>query len=170
LDWNRPGDEAVQDYTKGDMVKAVVLEVDHEKERISLGIKQLSDDPFDSVSSFKRGQRVTVEVVDVNDGGVEVKVADSDVTAFIKRADLSRDRSEQRPERFQVGEKFDAAVLQMDKSGRKMNLSIKALEIAEEKEAVAQYGSTDSGASLGDILGAALGKSDDEETDENKSE
>ena len=168
LDWDRSGDEAVQDYKKGDVVKAVVLEVDPEKERISLGIKQLSDDPFDSVSSFKRGQRVTVEVLEITDGGIEVKVGDSDVSAFIKRADLSRDRAEQRPERFQVGETLDAAVLQLDKSGRKMNLSIKALEIAEEKEAVAQYGSTDSGASLGDILGAALGKSDDEEGEAEK--
>jgi small subunit ribosomal protein S1 len=168
LDWDRSGDEAVQDYKKGDVVKAVVLEVDPEKERISLGIKQLSDDPFESVSSFKRGQRVTVEVLEITDGGIEVKVGDSDVSAFIKRADLSRDRGEQRPERFQVGETLDAAVLQLDKSGRKMNLSIKALEIAEEKEAVAQYGSTDSGASLGDILGAALGKSDDEEGEAEK--
>lgn len=168
LDWDRSGDEAVQDYKKGDVVKAVVLEVDPEKERISLGIKQLSDDPFESVSSFKRGQRVTVEVLEITDGGIEVKVGDSDVSAFIKRADLSRDRAEQRPERFQVGETLDAAVLQLDKSGRKMNLSIKALEIAEEKEAVAQYGSTDSGASLGDILGAALGKSDDEEGEAEK--
>ena len=113
-------------------------------------------------------RRVTVEVLEITDGGIEVKVGDSDVSAFIKRADLSRDRGEQRPERFQVGETLDAAVLQLDKSGRKMNLSIKALEIAEEKEAVAQYGSTDSGASLGDILGAALGssKSDDEEEGE----
>ena len=168
LDWDRSGDEAVQDYKKGDVVKAVVLEVDPDKERISLGIKQLSDDPFESVATFKRGQRVTVEVLEITDGGIEVKVGDSDVSAFIKRADLSRDRGEQRPERFQVGETLDAAVLQLDKSGRKMNLSIKALEIAEEKEAVAQYGSTDSGASLGDILGAALGssKSDDEEEGE----
>lgn len=167
LDWNRSGDEAVQDYKKGDIVKAVVLEVDPEKERISLGIKQLSDDPYDSVSDFKRGQRVTCEVIEVNDGGIEVKVADSDVTAFIKRSDLSRDRSEQRPERFQVGDNIDAAIMQNDRSGRRMNLSIKALEIAEEKEAVKQYGSTDSGASLGDILGAALGKSDDEEGENN---
>ena len=174
LDWNRSGDQAVQDYKKGDMVKAVVLEVDPEKERISLGIKQLSDDPFDSVADFKRGQRVTCEVTEINDGGIEVQVADSEFTAFIKRSDLSRDRSEQRPERFQVGDKIDASVLQIDRQARKMNLSIKALEIAEEKEAVKQYGSTDSGASLGDILGAALGNKDEdgettEESDEKSS-
>jgi len=176
LDWNRTGDEAVQDYKKGDVVKAVVLEIDPEKERISLGIKQLSDDPFDSVATFKRGQRVTCVVTQVNDGGIEVQVADSEFSAFIKRADLSRDRSEQRPERFQVGDKIDAAVLQLDKQARKMNLSIKSLEIAEEKEAVKQYGSTDSGASLGDILGAALGggkgeaESDTSEADKKSSD
>ena len=168
LDWNRSGDEAVKDYKKGDVVKAVVLEVDPEKERISLGIKQLSDDPFDSVSDFKRGQRVTCEVTEVNDGGIEVQIADSDFSAFIKRSDLSRDRSEQRPERFQVGDSVDAAVLQLDRNSRKMSLSIKSLEIAEEKEAVKQYGSTDSGASLGDILGAALGGSSAETDDKDE--
>ncbi|MGE3627389.1 MAG: S1 RNA-binding domain-containing protein, partial [Hyphomicrobiales bacterium] len=162
LDWNRPGEEAIKDYKKGDMVKAVVLEVDTDKERISLGIKQLSGDPFEgavaSGGGLKKGARVTCEVIDVKDAGLDVKIADSDLTAFIRRGDLSRDRSEQRTERFAPGEKFDAMVTSVDKAGRKIGLSIKALEIADEKEAVKQYGSTDSGASLGDILGAALDK------------
>ena len=158
LDWSRSGEEAIKDYNKGDTVKAVVLETDPEKERISLGIKQLGTDPFQAVGAMKKGATVTCEVIEVKDAGIEVKIASTDVTAFIRRGDLSRDRSEQRPERFSTGDMVDAVVTQVDKSGRKIGLSIKALEIAEEKEAVAQFGSTDSGASLGDILGAALHK------------
>ncbi len=168
LAWDRPGDAAVADYKKGDMVKAKVLDVDVEKERISLGIKQLTGDPMEKVSTLKKGSVVTVTVTEVNDGGIEVSLADG-VKAFIRRADLSRDRAEQRPERFGVGDKVDALVTSADKSARKIGLSIKAREISEEKEAVAQYGSSDSGASLGDILGAALrrgkkaGKEDEKE-------
>ncbi len=163
LDWNRSGEEAIADYKKGDVVKAVVLDVDTEKERISLGIKQLGGDPMDSAGDLRRGAVVTCEISDVKDNGIEVKIGDQGLTAFIKRADLSRDRSEQRPERFAVGDKVDARVTSIDKAARKINVSIKALEIAEEKEAVAQYGSTDSGASLGDILGAALNKAQKED-------
>ena len=171
LDWSKSGEEALKDYKKGDNVKAVVLEADAEKERISLGIKQLSADPFaaDAPSGkLKKGMRVTCEVIGVKDGGLDVKLVDHDLTSFVRRSDLSRDRSEQRPERFGVGEKFDAVVTQADAKARKVSVSIKALEIAEEKEAVAQYGSTDSGASLGDILGAALSKAKegDEEEEE----
>jgi small subunit ribosomal protein S1 len=167
LDWKRPGEEAIKDYKKGDTVKAIVLDVDREKERISLGIKQLAgDQPKSSGSTssggVKKGDTVTCEVVKVEDAGLEVKVAGSDITAYIKRGDLARDRSEQRTERFAVGEKFDAKVTVFDAKARKMNVSIKALEISDEKEAVAQYGSSDSGASLGDILVAALKKKDAE--------
>ena len=159
LDWNRPGEEAIRDYKKGDVVKAAVLDVDTEKERISLGIKQLGGDPFGKASGeFKTGATVTCEVMEVKDNGLEVKIADTELVAFIRRSDLSRERSEQRPERFAVGQKVDAKITQFDKKSRKISASIKALEIAEEKEAVAQYGSVDSGASLGDILGAALNK------------
>jgi len=159
LDWSKSGEEALKDYKKGDTVKAVVLEADAEKERISLGIKQLTPDPFEGEAAsgkLKKGVRVTCEVTAVKDNGIEAKLIDQDLTTFIRRSDLSRDRSEQRPDRFGVGEKFDAVVTQVDPKTRKLTASIKALEIAEEKEAVAQYGSTDSGASLGDILGAAL--------------
>jgi small subunit ribosomal protein S1 len=159
LDWNKSGDEAIKDYKKGDTVKAVVLDVDSTKERISLGIKQRSGDPLDTIAKLKKGDQVTCEVVGVHETGIDVKLADSDITSFIKRADLSRERSEQRPERFNVGDKLDAAVTTVDRSARRVALSVKALEIAEEKQAVAQYGSSDSGASLGDILGAALKKS-----------
>jgi small subunit ribosomal protein S1 len=158
LDWNKSGEEAMEQYKKGDIVKAKVLDVDVEKERISLGIKQVGGDPMETVSGLKKGAIVTGEVTQVMDSGIEVKIADSDMTAFIRRAELSRERSEQRPDRFAPGEKVDARVTNIDKKNRKISLSIKALEIAEEKEAVAQYGSTDSGASLGDILGAALKK------------
>jgi small subunit ribosomal protein S1 len=161
LDWQKSGEVALDDYNRGDIVKAKVLDVDVEKERISLGIKQLAaDDLADAGSNdggaLRKNAVVTTEVIEVNDGGIEVRIADSDVTAFIRRADLSRDRNDQRPERFSKGEKVDARVTQYDRKTGRIQLSIKALEIAEEKEAVAAYGSSDSGASLGDILGAAL--------------
>lgn len=159
IDWNRSGEEAIQDYKKGDVVKAVVLEVDIEKERISLGIKQVAGDPFADAGEMKKGSVVTCEVTEVKDGGIDVKVTGTDIVTFIKRSELARDRQDQRPDRFAAGEKVDARVLAFDKKARKLQLSIKALEVAEEKEAIAQYGSTDAGASLGDILGAALAKS-----------
>ncbi len=163
LDWNRSGEEAIKEFNKNDEVEAVVLEVDPEKERISLGIKQVTNDPFNAVNNLRRGMAVTCEVLDVKDSGLEVRIADTELTSFIRRSDLSRDRSEQRPERFAVGDKVDANISQIDKGSRKVSLSIKALEIAEEKEAVAQYGSSDSGASLGDILGAALNRAQDQD-------
>ncbi len=167
LDWSKAGDEAIKDYKKGDTIKAVVLDVDSSKERISLGIKQLGGDPVDKISKHKKGDQVTCEVVAVQENGIEVKIADTDLTTFIKRSDLSRDRTEQRPERFTVGQKVDAAVLTVDKAARRITVSIKSLEISEEKQAVAQYGSTASGASLGDIFKAAIKKKDkdDDETD-----
>ncbi|NJM33511.1 MAG: 30S ribosomal protein S1 [Rhodomicrobium sp.] len=168
LDWNKPGEEALKDYSKGDEVRAVVLDTDPEKERISLGIKQLGSDPFQAAGTFKKGSTVTCEVIEVKEGGLEVKIAGTDLTAFIRRADLARDRSEQRPERFSPGDMVDGVIQSIDKNSRKISVSIKALEIAEEKQAVAQYGSTDSGASLGDILGAALSKAQEKDDDKEK--
>jgi len=156
LDWNEPGEEAIKKYKKGDRVKAVVLDVDTDKERIALGVKQVSGDPMESIGPVKKGDVVTTTVTEVTDGGIEVTVGE--LKAFIRKNELSRDRAEQRPERYSVGDKVDARVTNVDKAARKITLSIKAREIAEEKEAVAQYGSSDSGASLGDILGAALRK------------
>src|SRR6516162_9690461 len=132
------------------------LDGDVEKERISLGIKQLAGDPMESAGDLKKGSVVTCEVIEVKDAGIEVKIVGSDLTTFIKRSELARDRGEQRPERFSVGQKVDARVIQFDRRTHKVQVSIKALEVAEEKEAIAQYGSTDSGATLGDILGTAL--------------
>ncbi|MEM9709629.1 MAG: 30S ribosomal protein S1 [Pseudomonadota bacterium] len=160
ISWDRRGEEAIQDFRKGDTVKAVVTEVDVEKERISLSIKALDDSFSGAVGGVKRGSIVTVEVTAIEDGGVEVEY--EGMKSFIRRSDLSRDRAEQRPERFQVGDKVDVRVTNVDQKTRKLGLSIKAREIAEEKEAVEQYGSSDSGASLGDILGAALKGDDDE--------
>lgn len=161
IDWERSGDDAIQDFKKGDVIKAVVTDVDVEKERISLSIKALDGDPFEGATDgIKRGAVVTVEVTAIEDGGIEVEY--DGMKSFIRRSDLSRDRAEQRPERFSVGDKIDARVTNIDKSNRRLGLSIKAREIAEEKEAVEQYGSSDSGASLGDILGAALKGQDDE--------
>ncbi len=163
LSWTEPGEKALAKYKKGESVEAVVLEVDIEKERISLGIKQLAGDPLDMLSQdIKKGDVVTCTVTAVTEGGLEVAIGKDAITCFIRRGDLSRERSEQRPERFAVGDKVDAMLTSFDKTGRKISLSIKALEIAEEKEAVAQYGSSDSGASLGDILGAALNPKDEE--------
>jgi small subunit ribosomal protein S1 len=163
IDWKRPGEEAIKDYKKGDMVKAVVLDVDREKERISLGIKQLSGDPIKSGGPMKKGDKVTCEVMKVEEGGLEVQITGTDLTAYAKRGDLARDRGEQRPERFAVGEKFDAIITLFDAKARKVNVSIKALEISDEREAVAAYGSSDSGASLGDILQAAMKKKEGSE-------
>ena len=176
LDWKRSGEEAIKDYKKGDKVKAVVLDVDKEKERISLGIKQLQagggagapaagggEAAAKTPGVTKKGDKVTCEVLKVEDGGLEVRISGTDITAYAKRGDLARDRGEQRTERFAVGEKFDALVTMADAKGRKYNVSIKALEISDEREAVAQYGSSDSGASLGDIFQAALKKKEGED-------
>ena len=161
LSWSTPGEEAIKAYEKGQMVKAQVLDIDIEKERVSLGIKQLGGDPIEkagpSGGGIKKNQVVTGTVTEVNDGGIEVEL-EGGVRSFIRRADLSRDRNDQRPDRFGKGDKVDAMVTSVDKASRKVSLSIKAREVAEEKEAVAQFGSSDSGASLGDILGAALKK------------
>ncbi len=161
LSWSKPGEEAIKDYAKGQVVKAKVLDIDVEKERVSLGIKQLESDPIDKAGAgggaLRKNQVITGTVTEVNDGGIEVEL-EGGVRSFIRRADLARDRNDQRPERFGKGEKVDALVTSVDKASRKVSLSIKAREISEEKEAVQQYGSSDSGASLGDILGAALKK------------
>ena len=155
LTWEGRGEDVIGDYRKGDMVQAVVSEVDVEKERISLSVKALGGDKFaDAVGGVKRGSIITVEVTAIEDGGVEVEY--EGMKSFIRRSDLSRDRAEQRPDRFGVGDKVDVRVTNIDAKTRRLGLSIKAREIAEEKEAVEQYGSSDSGASLGDILGAAL--------------
>jgi len=157
LTWEGRGEDVIGDYRKGDMVKAVVTEVDVEKERISLSIKAVDGDPFaDAVGGVKRGSVITVVVTSVEEGGLEVEY--EGMKSFIRRSDLSRDRGDQRPDRFSVGDKIDVRVTNIDAKTRKLGLSIKAREIAEEKDAVEQYGSSDSGASLGDILGAALNK------------
>jgi small subunit ribosomal protein S1 len=161
LSWDKSGEAAIADYKKGDVVKAKVLDVDVEKERISLGIKQLSSDPFqDAVASIKKGDIVTATVTSVTENGLEVQV--DGLSGFIRKSELSRDRSEQRPEKFAVGEKIDAKVTMIEKGARKVTLSVKAREIDEEKQAMAEYGSSDSGASLGDILGAAMRKAQED--------
>jgi small subunit ribosomal protein S1 len=167
LDWKRPGEQVIEEYKKGDKVNAQVLDVDVEKERISLGIKQLAGGtptPADAAASgeLKKGVVVTCEVMDVKEGGIDVKIVGTDYTSFIKRSELARDRSEQRPDRFAAGQKVDARVIQADRRTHKVQVSIKALEVAEEKEAIAQYGSSDSGATLGDILGTALKRKGEE--------
>ena len=157
IDWNVSGEEAVQKFRRGEMVKAKVLDVDVEKERISLGIKQLGGDPMTG-DTYRKGQTVTTTVTEITSGGIEVKFGEdaAPMTAFIRKSDLSRDRSEQRPERYAVGDRLDAQITNIDKAARRVSLSVKALEMAEDKAAIEQYGSSDSGASLGDILGAAL--------------
>jgi small subunit ribosomal protein S1 len=154
--WDAQGEEALARHNKGDMVKAKVLDIDIEKERISLGMKQVASDPMGE-ADFRKGQVLTVEVVEIATGGIEVAFGEGNaLRSFLRKSDLSRDRSEQRTDRFAVGDRVDAMVSSFDKSSRKVSLSIKAMEMAEDKEAIAKFGSSDSGASLGDILGAAL--------------
>ncbi|TDI65901.1 MAG: 30S ribosomal protein S1 [Alphaproteobacteria bacterium] len=164
LDWTVPGEQALQTYKKGDMVKAVVLDVDPKKERISLGIKQLKSDPMEAMGEVRKGSIVTCTVSEILPNGIEVTVRDG-IKSFIRKNELSRDRSEQRPDRFAVGDKVDARVINIDKANHKISLSIKSREVAEEKEAVAQYGSSDSGATLGDILSSALNRAQQQAED-----
>ena len=157
MSWDGKVEEELKKYKKGMKIKSKVLEIDPEKERIALGIKQLDKDPFEAIISekFKKGSVVTCLVENVIDAGLEVKL-ENDILGFIKKSDLSREKEEQKPSRFAKGEKVDAMITNIDKGTRKIYLSIKAMELEEEKKAVKDYGSTDSGASLGDILGAAL--------------
>jgi small subunit ribosomal protein S1 len=156
ISWDEPGETAIVAYEKGAMVKAKVLDVDVEKERISLGIKQLQDDPAaESLAKVRKGDVVTGIVTAVQANGIEVKI-DEVLTGFIRRAELARDKSDQRPDRFAVGEKVDAKITAIDRAARKLSLTIKGREVEEEKQAMAEFGSSDSGASLGDILGAAI--------------
>jgi small subunit ribosomal protein S1 len=175
LDWKRPGEQVIEEFKKGDKVTAQVLDVDVEKERISLGIKQLSEGsaatPGEAAAGeLKKGSVVTCEVTEVKEGGIDVKIVGTEYTSFVKRSELARDRSEQRPDRFAVGEKVDARVIQFDRRTHKVSVSIKALEVAEEKEAIAQYGSSDSGATLGDILGTALKRKGEEENEKEEAD
>jgi small subunit ribosomal protein S1 len=161
IDWERQGEQAILDFKKGDMVKAKVLDVDVEKERISLSIKALGADPYkEAIANIKKGDVVTSVVTAVTDNGLEVTV--DGMQGFIRKNELSRDRSEQRPDRYAVGEKVDAKITALDKATRKLTLSVKAKDMDEEKQAMAEYGSSDSGASLGDILGAAFNRAKEE--------
>lgn len=170
LSWDQPSEEAIKNYKKGQVIQAKVLDIDVEKERVSLGVKQLSEDPFEGASAeIKKGEVVTAIITGIEEKGINVEV--SGVKGFIKKSDLAKERSEQKPERFAVGEKVDAKVTTFDAKTRKLALSIKAKEADEEKAAMAEFGSADSGASLGDILGAALkkakkAKADDAEKEE----
>jgi small subunit ribosomal protein S1 len=165
IDWNRAGEDAVKDYRKGETVRVKVLDVDVDKERISLGIKQLEADPFEEgMVTLRKGEVITGTISGVTDGGVEVMLADN-VPGFIRKSELSRDRSEQRPDRFAVGERVDAKVTAIDRATRRVTLSIKAREVDEEKRAMQEFGSSDSGASLGDILGAAIRRRQNETED-----
>ena len=170
LSWDKQGDEALKDYTKGQMVKVKVLEVLPEKERVSLGIKQLEDDPFaEALGGLKKGGVVTCTISAIEADGISVTVNEGQLTGYIRKGDLSRERSEQRPDRFAVDEKIDAKIIKIDRSTRQLTLSVKAYELDEDKKAMADFGSSDSGASLGDILGAALQQQEgDEEPKEEK--
>lgn len=158
LSWDKSGEEALKEYKKGQVIKVKVLDIDVEKERVGLGVKQLSEDPFEGAfSKLKQGQIVTCTITAIQENGIDVKISD-EIPGFIKKNELSRDRNEQRSDRFAVGEKIDAAILSLDKKNRSVLLSIKAHEVTEEKRVMAEFGSSDSGASLGDILGAAINK------------
>ena len=167
VDWRKSGPEAIKDFEVGQEIDAIIIDIEPTKERISLGIKQLDGDPMDSIDNIKKGTVVTCTVVQTQAGGIDVEIGDK-IPAFIRRSDLSKDKSEQNPERFEVGRKVDAKVTSYDAKSRKISLSIKALEISDEKQAIEQYGSKDSGASLGDILGEALDKSSSSEDEDAK--
>lgn len=156
LSWDETGDVAIKAYTKGDTLKAKILAIDVEKERISLGVKQLENDPFEAeLSELKKGGTVTCSVSEVRDDGITVKLTEN-VTSFVKKNELARERQEQRTDRFAVGDRVDVKIIAIDNASRKVSTSIKAMEMDEHKKAISEYGSVDSGASLGDILGAAL--------------
>ena len=160
LSWDGNGDELIKGFTKGDSIKAKILDIDVDKERISLGIKQLTEDLASAeIDNIRKGSTVTCTIAVISDTGLDVTVGDN-IKGFIKKSDLARERNDQRTDRYGVGDKVDATVTNIDKKQRKINLSIKAREIEEEKKAMAEFGSSDSGASLGDILGAALAKKD----------
>ena len=160
LSWDGNGDELIKSFTKGDSIKAKILDIDVDKERISLGIKQLTEDLASAeIDNIRKGSTVTCTIAVISDSGLDVTVGDN-IKGFIKKSDLARERNDQRTDRYGVGDKVDATVTNIDKKQRKINLSIKAREIEEEKKAMAEFGSSDSGASLGDILGAALAKKD----------
>jgi small subunit ribosomal protein S1 len=170
LSWDTSGEDAIRNYNKGDVIRVKVLDIDTEKERISLGIKQLTDDPFStSTASVRKGDVVTCTVHAITDNGIEVELTGGAI-GFIRKSDLSRERSEQRPDRFAVGEKIDAKVTAIEPKSRKITLSIKQREVEEEKQAMADYGSAESGASLGDILGAAISKAAKDKEDSEKPE
>ncbi len=161
LSWDGNGDELIKSYVKGSLVKAKVLDIDVEKERVSLGIKQLTEDvAATEIDNIRKGSTVTCTIAEISENGLEVSVGDN-LKGFIKKNDLSRERADQKTDRYGIGDKVDATVTNIDKKTRKISLSIKAKEIEEEKKAMAEYGSSDSGASLGDILGAALAKKDE---------
>ncbi len=161
ISWEATGEAAMEGFEKSDKIQAKILEIDLEKERISLGIKQLTEDPYAGEAvKVRKGDVVTCIITNVVEQGLEVRVGEK-LSGFIRRADLARERGEQRTERFAVDEKIDAVVTQVDRKTHSLTLSIKAREIEEEKKAMADFGSSDSGASLGDILGAALAKKDD---------
>ena len=169
ISWSSSSEEVLEGFNKGDKVEAKIMDIDLEKERISLGIKQLTEDPFEGeITNIKKGSAVTCSITAVVDGGLEVTVGES-LQGFIRKGDLSRERSGQRVEGFAAGEKIDAKVMQVDTVGRKLTLSVKALEAAEEKKAMKEYGSSDSGASLGDILGAAFKDKENSEPEKVKS-
>ena len=170
ISWEDESEEVLKNFKAGEKIKVKILEIDADKERVALGIKQLTDDPFEgAMDGVKKGSVVTCTVTEITSGGIEVSINDK-VKGFIKKTDLSRERSEQRPDRFAVGEKVDAKVTAMDKKSRKVSLSIKAREVDEDKQAMAEFGSTESGASLGDILGAALEENAGEGEEEAKEE
>ncbi|MEQ1789756.1 MAG: 30S ribosomal protein S1, partial [Rickettsiales bacterium] len=160
LSWTESGDMAIKNYKKGEVIKAKILAIDIEKERISLGVKQLSEAPenyekSEELTGVQKGSTVTCAVTEIHDDGITVKVADG-ITSFVKKSEIARERQDQRPDRFAVGDRVDVKIVSVDKASNKVNVSIKALEMDDHKKAISEYGSENSGASLGDILGAAL--------------
>lgn len=157
ISWDKSGEEAVKDYSKGQEIEAKIIDVDVEKERISLGIKQLSEDTVnEALSGLKKGDVVKAVVKATEDKGIIVEV--NGLSTLIKKADLSKDKASQNPDNFKEGDEVEAKVTSLDKKNGKFGLSIKALEVEEEKKVLEEYSNTSSGSSLGDALGEALKK------------
>lgn len=156
ISWDGNGAELLANYNKGDEVECKVLNIDVDKEKVALGIKQLQNDPYEGIfEGIKKHSVITAVVSDVASDGINVMIDDK-IPGFVKKADLSSDKIEQKPERFAVGDRVDAKVVNLDFASKKVTLSIRSLELDQREKAIKEYGSTDSGASLGDILGAAL--------------
>ena len=161
LSWDeKECEKIIKDFKKGEKVKVKILDINADKERISLGVKQLNNDPVQNfIENNPINSIVTGKIINIDEKGLKIELdAKNQIFGFIKRTNLSNDKNENKTDRFALNEKVDSIIISIDNKSRTINLSIKELEIRDEKEALTKYGSSASGASLGDILGSVLKK------------